>query len=226
MCNPSSWAFSEAVTCSCVRVSFRGREVVEAAMGCTEARLCSCCLGPTCRPAINRQSRQKQRQLWQTECIWAQRKEEGHSTVQVRVPAQNQCSKFEDHTVCSQFGGGKEETTQYDCCIHKNIQLHRLPQFTTLFTYHPVNVVLVSCNKFLPSSSRRRRRRKVSGLTLTAVFALATPKSPIDRGGRWQLQLTLHFFTFPYYPLTTTRAECGIKPHSQSWSPNHGNCVS
>jgi hypothetical protein len=23
----------------------------------------------------------------------------------------------------------------------------------------------------------------------TAVFALATPKSPIDRGGRWQLQL-------------------------------------
>jgi hypothetical protein len=29
--------------------------------------------------------------------------------------------------------------------------------------------------------------RKASGLTPTAVFALATPKSPIDRGGRWQL---------------------------------------
>jgi hypothetical protein len=29
---------------------------------------------------------------------------------------------------------------------------------------------------------------KFSGLTPTAVFALATPKSPIDRGGRWQLQ--------------------------------------
>jgi hypothetical protein len=26
--------------------------------------------------------------------------------------------------------------------------------------------------------------------TTTAVFALATPKSPIDLGGRWQLQFT------------------------------------
>jgi hypothetical protein len=34
--------------------------------------------------------------------------------------------------------------------------------------------------------------RKVLGLTPTAVFALATPKSPIDRGGRWQLQLYLY----------------------------------
>jgi hypothetical protein len=31
--------------------------------------------------------------------------------------------------------------------------------------------------------------RKVSGLTPTEVFALATPKSPINRGGRWSLQL-------------------------------------
>jgi hypothetical protein len=41
--------------------------------------------------------------------------------------------------------------------------------------------------------------RKVSGLTQTAVFALATPKSPIDRGGRWQLQFYLYcnfVFTF------------------------------
>jgi hypothetical protein len=40
--------------------------------------------------------------------------------------------------------------------------------------------------------------RKVLGLTPTAVFALATPKSPIDRGGRWQLQflLILQFFFY------------------------------
>jgi hypothetical protein len=40
--------------------------------------------------------------------------------------------------------------------------------------------------------------RKVSGLTPTAVFALATPKSPIDRGGRWQLHCvyTAIFFYF------------------------------
>jgi hypothetical protein len=66
--------------------------------------------------------------------------------------------------------------------------------------------------------------RKASGLTPTAVFALATPKSPIDRGGRWQIQLYLYcnlffVFTFPSYSLTPTRAEFGIKPHSQSWSP-------
>jgi hypothetical protein len=34
--------------------------------------------------------------------------------------------------------------------------------------------------------------RKGLGLTPTTVFALATPKSPIDRGGRWQLQLYLY----------------------------------
>jgi hypothetical protein len=34
--------------------------------------------------------------------------------------------------------------------------------------------------------------RKVSGLKPTAMFALATPKSPIDRGGRWQLQFHLY----------------------------------
>jgi hypothetical protein len=38
----------------------------------------------------------------------------------------------------------------------------------------------------------------VSGLTRTAVFALATPNSPIDRGGRWQLQHFIYtaFFYF------------------------------
>jgi hypothetical protein len=72
-----------------------------------------------------------------------------------------------------------------------------------------------------PSSTRSgSSSRTVLGLTPTEVFALATPKSPIDRGGRWQLQFV---FAFPFVSLTPTRAQCGIKPHNQSWSPNHGN---
>jgi hypothetical protein len=57
------------------------------------------------------------------------------------------------------------------------------------------------------------------------VFALATPKSPTDRGREMEITIYLHgiFFTFPYHSLTPTRAECGIEPHSQSWLPNHGN---
>jgi hypothetical protein len=43
--------------------------------------------------------------------------------------------------------------------------------------------------------------RKVSGLTPTAVFALATPKSPIDRGGRWQLQFYLYCKFFYFFVL-------------------------
>jgi hypothetical protein len=53
----------------------------------------------------------------------------------------------------------------------------------------------------------------------------ALPKAPwIGVGdGNYNLTSIAFFFTFPSYSLTPTRAECGIKPHSQSWSPNHGN---
>jgi hypothetical protein len=37
--------------------------------------------------------------------------------------------------------------------------------------------------------------RNLLGFTLTAVFALATPKSPIDWGVRWQLRLYLYYIT-------------------------------
>jgi hypothetical protein len=46
--------------------------------------------------------------------------------------------------------------------------------------------VALSCPTWLSSSSR-----KVSELTPTDVFALTTPKSPIDQGRIWQLQLNL-----------------------------------
>jgi hypothetical protein len=68
---------------------------------------------------------------------------------------------------------------------------------------------LANVGRLCSSSSR-----KVSGLTPTAVFALATPKSPIDRGGRWQLQLSLilHFLFFRH----TLR-----HPPGQSVESNH-----
>jgi hypothetical protein len=64
-----------------------------------------------------------------------------------------------------------------------------------------------------------------SRLTPTEVFALATAQSPTDRGREMAITIHLYcsFFYFPYFSLTPTRAECGFKAHSQSWSPNHCN---
>jgi hypothetical protein len=78
-----------------------------------------------------------------------------------------------------------------DCCLA--CASDTMPDLTS----HSLTVWSLQLEiKCLCSSSSSR---KVSGLTPTAVFALATPKSPIDRGGRWQLQLYLYcilFFTF------------------------------
>jgi hypothetical protein len=64
----------------------------------------------------------------------------------------------------------------------------------------------------------------VASLTPPAVFALGTPKAPLIGVGDGNYNFTYNaFFSFPHYSLTSTRAECGIKPHSQSWSSNHGN---
>jgi hypothetical protein len=41
--------------------------------------------------------------------------------------------------------------------------------------------------------------------------------------GNYNFSCIATCFAFPYCSLAPTRAECGIKPHSQSWSPNHGN---
>jgi hypothetical protein len=104
---------------------------------------------------------------------------------------------------------------------HHALALH----VETLQLSHVIHHASYTCPRCFPFPCSRGSSRKVSGLTPAAVFALATPKSPIDRGGRKQLQFYLNciFFTFPSYSLTPTRAEFGIKPHSQSWSPNHGN---
>jgi hypothetical protein len=59
-----------------------------------------------------------------------------------------------------------------------------------------LSVTLQACG-YLGSCSNSSR--KGSGLTPTAVFALATPKSPIGRGGRWQLQLYLYIAIFFFY---------------------------
>jgi hypothetical protein len=73
-------------------------------------------------------------------------------------------------------------------------------------------------NALRKPSSCSRSSRKVSGLTPTAVFALATPKASLIGVGDGNYNLTsiAIFFSFPSYSLTPTRAECGIKPHSQS----------
>jgi hypothetical protein len=47
--------------------------------------------------------------------------------------------------------------------------------------------LLILIDPAYPCSSSSRT---FSGLKPTAVFALATPKSPIDRGGKWQLHLS------------------------------------
>jgi hypothetical protein len=56
-----------------------------------------------------------------------------------------------------------------------------------------------NCVSVMLASRSCSSSRKVSGLTPTAVFALATPKSPIDRGGRWQLQFCLLCNWFFYF---------------------------
>jgi hypothetical protein len=86
---------------------------------------------------------------------------------------------------------------------------------------------------FLMSYSARAHRppcssRKVSGLTPTAVFALATPKSPSDWDGRWLCSLLLvlcsHIFSATMLVLMHARLPlgCGI-PHL---APKRTSCTS
>jgi hypothetical protein len=91
----------------------------------------------------------------------------------------------------------------------------------------------LDCVPFLCRSSSRN----VSGPTPTAVFALATPKSPMDRGGNWQLHLFLYCKLFCFSVLLsgthqgrawnqTTQPELVTKPwqrlaHAQTACVSH-----
>jgi hypothetical protein len=74
-------------------------------------------------------------------------------------------------------------------CSSSSIIVYSVLSIYFMYSYACMHV---SCN----STSRN-----VSGLTPTAVFALATPKSPIDRGWRWQLQLILYCNLFCFLVL-------------------------